>query len=139
MDSPSLHIIPLGGLGEVGKNMMAFQYGTEAIIIDTGIMFPENDMLGIAYIIPDFKFLTQRDDFHVLGAASCRCARIAPTRTVQAGLPLKRYATTRLIGSSATAPDELSWQLLHRSSHVFSTLPRLPNTIITKWRLPVIP
>ena len=65
MDSPSLHLIPLGGLGEVGKNMMAFQYGTEAIIIDTGIMFPENDMLGIDYIIPDFKFLTQRDDFHV--------------------------------------------------------------------------
>src|SRR5689334_3431258 len=65
MDSPSLQIIPLGGLGEVGKNMMAFQYGTEAIIIDTGIMFPENDMLGIDYIIPDFKFLTQREDFHV--------------------------------------------------------------------------
>src|SRR5258706_2489899 len=65
MDSPSLHLIPLGGLGEVGKNMMVFQYGTEAIIIDTGIMFPENDMLGIDYIIPDFKFLMQRDDFHV--------------------------------------------------------------------------
>ncbi|MBT3320965.1 MAG: ribonuclease J [Anaerolineae bacterium] len=49
-----LKIVPLGGLGEVGKNMMAYEYGENVLIVDIGIMFPENDMLGVDYIIPDF-------------------------------------------------------------------------------------
>ena len=57
MPVEKLRIIPLGGLGEVGKNMMVFEYGNEALLIDAGIMFPENDMLGIDYIIPDFEYL----------------------------------------------------------------------------------
>lgn len=57
MTNPILRIIPLGGLGEVGKNMMAIEYGEDILIVDTGIMFPENDMLGIDYIIPDFQYL----------------------------------------------------------------------------------
>ncbi|MFZ5822423.1 MAG: ribonuclease J [Chloroflexota bacterium] len=52
-----LRIIPLGGLGEVGKNMTAYEYGRDILVVDTGIMFPENDMLGIDYIIPDFEYL----------------------------------------------------------------------------------
>ena len=52
-----LRIIPLGGLGEVGKNMMVYEYDEEILIVDTGIMFPDNDMLGIDYIIPDFDYL----------------------------------------------------------------------------------
>jgi ribonuclease J len=52
-----LRIVPLGGLGEVGKNMMTYEYGDRILIVDTGIMFPENDMLGIDYIIPDFEYL----------------------------------------------------------------------------------
>ena len=48
-----LKIIPLGGLGEVGKNMMAYEYGRDIIVVDAGIMFPHNDMLGVDYIIPD--------------------------------------------------------------------------------------
>jgi ribonuclease J len=54
-----LRIIPLGGLGEVGKNMMAYQYGENILVVDTGLMFPENDMLGIDYIIPDFQYLLE--------------------------------------------------------------------------------
>ncbi len=54
-----LHIIPLGGLGEVGKNMMAYQYEENILVVDAGLMFPENDMLGIDYIIPDFEYLIQ--------------------------------------------------------------------------------
>jgi len=49
--SKLLRIVPLGGLGEVGKNMMSIEYGDNVLIIDSGIMFPENDMLGIDYII----------------------------------------------------------------------------------------
>jgi len=55
-------IIPLGGLGEVGKNMMAYEYGDDILVVDTGIMFPENDMLGIDYIIPDFQYLNDKSE-----------------------------------------------------------------------------
>ena len=55
-----LKIIPLGGLGEVGANMMVYEYDDQILLVDTGLMFPENDMLGIDYIIPDITYLTQR-------------------------------------------------------------------------------
>jgi ribonuclease J len=59
MSSETLRIIPLGGLGEVGRNMMVYEYGQEILIVDSGLMFPENDMLGIDYIIPDMTYLAQ--------------------------------------------------------------------------------
>lgn len=58
----TLRIVPLGGLGEIGKNMTVFEYGGDILIVDTGIMFPENDMLGIDYIIPDFQYLMDKRD-----------------------------------------------------------------------------
>jgi ribonuclease J len=67
MAKSELRIIPLGGLGEIGKNMMAIELGNDAIIIDTGIMFPTNDMLGVDYIIPDFRYLTNRTDLTIHG------------------------------------------------------------------------
>jgi ribonuclease J len=54
-DNKILRIIPIGGLGEVGKNMTIYEYGDDALIVDAGIIFPENDMIGIDYIIPDFE------------------------------------------------------------------------------------
>jgi len=57
MKQHKLRIVPLGGLGEVGKNMMAYEYGENILVVDAGLMFPENDMLGIDYIIPDFQYL----------------------------------------------------------------------------------
>ena len=62
MASKNLRIVPLGGLGEIGKNMMSIEYGENLIVVDAGIMFPENDMLGIDYIIPDFGYLKERKD-----------------------------------------------------------------------------
>jgi len=57
MKSKTLRIIPLGGLGEVGKNMTVYEYGDDILIVDAGMMFPDNDMIGIDYIIPDFEYL----------------------------------------------------------------------------------
>ena len=59
MSDKKLRIIPLGGLGEVGKNMMVYEYDDQILVVDVGLMFPENDMLGIDYIIPDFQYLVQ--------------------------------------------------------------------------------
>lgn len=62
MNKKPLRIIPLGGLGEVGKNMMAYEYDGDIILVDAGLMFPENDMLGVDYIIPDFKYLLDKTE-----------------------------------------------------------------------------
>ncbi|MBP7601227.1 MAG: ribonuclease J [Thermoflexales bacterium] len=62
MATQALKWTPIGGLGEVGKNMMALEYNNNILIIDTGIMFPESDMHGIDSVIPDYGFLSDRRD-----------------------------------------------------------------------------
>jgi ribonuclease J len=57
-----VRFIPLGGLNEVGKNMMAIEYGNDIIIIDMGLQFPDEDMLGVDYIVPDITYL--KDNMH---------------------------------------------------------------------------
>jgi ribonuclease J len=57
-----LRLLPIGGLGEIGKNMMVIEYEDDIIIIDAGIMFPENDMLGVDTIIPDYNYLLDKTD-----------------------------------------------------------------------------
>jgi len=62
MKDKTLRIIPLGGLGEVGKNMTIYEYKNQILIVDAGMMFPDNDMIGIDYIIPDFNYVRQNAD-----------------------------------------------------------------------------
>jgi ribonuclease J len=57
-----LKVIPLGGLGEIGLNMMALEYAGRIVVIDAGLMFPKEDMLGVDLVIPDISYLTERAD-----------------------------------------------------------------------------
>ena len=57
-----LRIIPLGGLGEIGKNITVFEYGEDIIVVDCGIAFPEDDMLGIDLVIPDVTYLNKNKE-----------------------------------------------------------------------------
>ncbi|MGB6876108.1 MAG: ribonuclease J [Candidatus Acidiferrales bacterium] len=59
MSKPSLWMVPLGGLGEFGMNMMALRYGEDILAIDAGLMFPETEMLGVDVVIPDITYLKQ--------------------------------------------------------------------------------
>ena len=61
-DEKKLSIIPLGGLGEIGKNMLVVQYDGQMLVIDSGLTFPEDEMLGVDIVIPDFTYLVENKE-----------------------------------------------------------------------------
>ncbi len=63
MNDAPLRIVPLGGLGEIGMNMMAYECGTDIIVVDAGLMFPDAEMPGVDYVIPDIGYLRERAEF----------------------------------------------------------------------------
>ena len=67
---PSIKIIPLGGLGEVGRNMMLLEFGKDILIIDAGFRMPEENMPGIDFIIPNIEYLRGKEN-NILGIICC--------------------------------------------------------------------
>ena len=62
IDGPSLKIIPLGGLEQIGMNITAFEYEDSIVVVDCGLSFPDDDMLGIDLVIPDVTYLKENAD-----------------------------------------------------------------------------
>lgn len=65
MDAPPSHaldIIPLGGVNEIGKNMTAYRYGNDIVVVDCGVMFPEEHQLGVDLVVPDVSFLVEHQE-----------------------------------------------------------------------------
>ena len=62
MANESLKILPLGGLGEVGKNMMVLETDEDIVVIDAGVLFPEDDMPGIDIVVPNVEYLVENLD-----------------------------------------------------------------------------
>ena len=55
-----LRVLPLGGLGEIGKNMTVLEYDDRLVVVDTGLRFPTSEMLGIDLVLPDFTYIRER-------------------------------------------------------------------------------
>ena len=62
MSEVKLRVLPLGGLGEIGKNMMVIEYEGSIVVVDVGLRFPTAEMLGIDLVLPDFSYLRERVD-----------------------------------------------------------------------------
>src|ERR1700757_1775121 len=66
MPDRKLQIVPIGGLGEFGMNSMALRYGDDIIVVDAGMMFPDDELLGVDIVTPDFTYLEENAK-HVRG------------------------------------------------------------------------
>ena len=91
LSAGTLRVLPLGGLGEIGKNMTVVEYDGRIVVVDTGLMFPAPDQLGIDLVLPDFAYLRERaDDIEAIvlthghedhvGRAAVRAARARAAR-----------------------------------------------------------
>ena len=60
VDEGTLRVVPLGGLGEIGKNMMVIETAGDIVVVDCGLMFPEEEMLGVDLVVPDVSYLLER-------------------------------------------------------------------------------
>ena len=92
MTDNTLKIIPLGGMGEIGKNMTAVEYRGKIVVVDCGLAFPRDEMLGIDLVLPDISYLRERRDdvlgvpHHARPRGPLRRAAVRAARHQRAGL-----------------------------------------------------
>jgi ribonuclease J len=106
----NLTVIPLGGFGEFGKNCTVLKYGDDLLVIDVGLMFPEDDMPGIDLVIPDFSYLvTHRDQIRGIIFTHGHEDHIGAVPYLMAQIHAKLYATplTRALIESKLREDHL--------------------------------
>jgi ribonuclease J len=94
LNEPSVRLIPLGGLGEIGLNMMLLESGDQVIAIDCGLMFPDDELPGIDYVIPDFSYaLGKRDGFRGVVLTHGHEDHIGALPYLLRAMPVPVYAT----------------------------------------------
>src|SRR5258708_5881644 len=86
-----LEVVPLGGLGEFGMNMLAITWGETTIVVDAGVMFPDPELLGVDRIIPDFTYLQQK------GPSAPRSGRLCAPATSRSIRPPSTASTSTFI------------------------------------------
>ena len=104
-----LRVLPLGGLGEIGKNMMVVEYDGAIVIVDTGLMFPTAEMLGIDLVLPDFEYLRERtDDIEAIVLTHGHEDHIGALPYVcrELGVPKKIYGGALTIAMARSKLDE---------------------------------
>jgi ribonuclease J len=107
--APTLKVIPLGGLGEmgIGKNMMALEYGNDIIVVDMGLLFPGSDYPGINYIVPDITYLEQRKQkIRGLVFTHGHLDHIGAFKHLVHRIPAPVYATKFTVGMLEKAMEE---------------------------------
>nr|WP_122013501.1 ribonuclease J [Maliibacterium massiliense] len=107
MAKTRLRIIPLGGVNEIGKNMTAVEYGDDMFLIDCGMTFPQEDMLGIDYVIPDITYLTMnRQKLRGIVYTHGHEDHIGATPYVLRQIPVPLYGTRLTLGLIANKLQE---------------------------------
>jgi ribonuclease J len=102
-----LEIIPLGGLGEFGMNMMAVRYGNDIIVVDAGVMFPREDLLGVDLVIPDFTYLVENKEFvHAILLTHGHEDHIGALPYLLKDLPVPVYASKLTLGLTQSRLEE---------------------------------
>lgn len=139
-------VYALGGLGEVGKNMYCFEHNDEIVIVDCGVKFPDDDLLGIDYVIPDYSHLIKNRDKiqaliithghedHIGGIPffllSCPIKKIYAPRFAKALIEKKLQERRRLAGTQVIEIDEnSSIQTNHFRIGFFNTIHSIPDSL----------
>ena len=107
-----LQVIPLGGLGEFGMHMMALRYGDDILVIDSGMMFPEDELLGVDLVMPDLTFLKENQELRgLINSGYARAGQIFRNVPVGDDFEPRGFSTFAAvaIASIGRLPDCMIW------------------------------